>query len=180
MAARKKKTARELVKLGRPKLFTPEGLRRAVEEYFLSLCYLVDVVELKPVVLSVDSETGAITYQRDAYGHPMKREEPVLDGNGRPLQRLCWVSPPGEEDLCMRIGISKDTWDRYAKQEDFAELIARARGLIRGYLEGAAESKGGAGALAKLERIYGVKSQVKVEMSGVEAYLNGLPKSTEW
>lgn len=180
MAAKKAKTARELVKLGRPKKYTPEGLRRAVEEYFLSLCYLVDVVELKPVILSVDPDTGAIEYQRDEYGHPMKREVPVIGGNDKPLQRLCWISPPGEEDLCMRIGISRDTWDRYAQDENYAEVIALARGRIRGYLEGAAESKGGTGALAKLERIYGVKSQVQVQMTGVEAYLNGLPKRTEW
>ena len=176
----KRRSARELVRLGREREYTPEGLRRAVENYFCSICYLVDVTELKPVVLRVDPDTGAITYQRDEYGHPMKREVPVLDGNGQPLQQLCWISPPGEEDLCVRIGIGKAAWERYAQQAEYRELVDRARGIIRAYLEGATESKGGTGALAKLERIYGMKQQVAVQMSGVEAYLRSMPEKTEW
>lgn len=183
MAAKTRKSARELVKCGRPKAYTAAGLRKAVDDYFCSLCYLEQIMRNEPVILDEDPATGAVTYQRDKYGHILARRVPVLDGNGQPLQQLCWISPPGESDLCMRIGIHKSTWDRYGAGEDpeFRDVVERARGVVRAYLEGATESKGGTGALAKLERIYGLKAKVEVDVAdGVEAYLRRQPGKTEW
>ena len=100
-------------KLGRPKKLTPEELRRGVEAYFASITYQEPVTREEFVVLDVDPETGAVTFQTDKMGHRMVRQVPVLGANGKPLMRTVYIEAPGDYGLCNFLKISRDTWDRY-------------------------------------------------------------------
>lgn len=113
MNQQKKRVKLAAGKAGRPKKLTPEQLRRGVEAYFASISYLEPVEIEEPVILETDPETGAITYQRDSYGHIMFRRRPVTDAGGKQLSRLKYIEPPGDYALCNFLKISKDTWDRY-------------------------------------------------------------------
>lgn len=113
MNQQKKRVKLAAGKAGRPKKLTPEQLRRGVEAYFASISYLEPAEIEEPVILETDPETGAITYQRDSYGHIMFRRRPVTDAGGKQLSRLKYIEPPGDYALCNFLKISKDTWDRY-------------------------------------------------------------------
>ena len=113
MNQQKKRVKLAAGKAGRPKKLTPEQLRRGVEAYFASISYLEPVEIEEPVILETDPETGAITYQRDDYGHIMFRRRPVTDAGGKQLMRLKYIEPPGDFGLCNFLKISRDTWERY-------------------------------------------------------------------
>ena len=111
-------------KLGRPKKLTPEELRRGVEAYFASITYQEPVTREEFVVLDVDPETGAVTFQTDKMGHRMVRQVPVLGANGKPLMRTVYIEAPGDFGLCNFLKISRDTWDRYGHMLERIEQAA--------------------------------------------------------
>ncbi len=43
---------------------------------------------------------------------------------------LKWDAPT-IEGICVHLGISRDTWNRYQKQEDFKEVVERVRMFIK-------------------------------------------------
>ena len=173
------------IRIGRPKKYTAAGLKKAVEDYFASICYVEPVVRQVPVVIKTDEKTGAVYYQTDSYGHIMYREEPVCDLLGREMQQMIYVSPPSIYGLCLHLGIDRATFDRYGKAEakdqadkkqvreaeEFCNVVAQARGRICAYLEAATEGKGGKGAQFKLERIYGMTQKVELQGGGIEEFL---------
>lgn len=202
MNQQKKRVKLTKGKPGPKRKLTPDQLRKGVEAYFASISYLEQVEIEEPVILSTDPDTGAITYQRDDYGHIMFRRRPVTDANGRQLVRLKYTEPPGDYALCNFLKISKDTWDRYGKEYDkqpddptysenaaleaqeYAEIYALARGRVCAYLERASEEKGASkGAVFKLERIYGLGEKKEVTVSaggGVEEFLRSIGGEAEY
>lgn len=192
-------------KLGRPRKLTAKQLEAGVEAYFASISYVEPVMREEDVILDRDERTGAITYAFDGMGHRLTRLVPVTGPDGKPLTRLVYVQAPGDYGLCDYLKISIDTWQRYGRlgekaasqsgaqcaplqaenseEAHYAEIYARARGRICAYLEQASETKGGAGARFKLERIYGLTEDKHVEVSGsesLEAYLRGLGGTAEY
>ena len=204
MNQQKKRVKLAAGKAGRPKKLTPEQLRRGVEAYFASISYLEPVEIEEPVILATDPDTGAITYQRDSYGHIMFRRRPVTDAGGKQLMRLKYIEPPGDFGLCNFLKISRDTWDRYGsaverledkadgeppadkmeEAREYAAIYALARGRVCAYLERASEEKGASkGAVFKLERIYGLGEKKEVTVSaggGVEEFLRGIGGEAEY
>lgn len=203
MNQQKKRVKLAAGKAGRPKKLTPEQLRRGVEAYFASISYLEPVEIEEPVILETDPETGAITYQRDSYGHIMFRRRPVTDAAGKQLMRLKYIEPPGESSLCDYLKIYKSTWERYGKaleilQEkndnpteeelreaaEYADIHELAGGRVRAYLERAAEEKiASKGAIFKLDRIYGLGEKKEVTVSaggGVEEFLRNIGGEAEY
>lgn len=66
---------------------------------------------------------------------------------------------------------------------EYAEIYTLARGRVCAYLESAAETRGGKGAVFKLERMYGLseKKEVTVSAGGsVEEYLRKIGGETEF
>lgn len=202
MNQQKKRVKLTKGKPGPKRKLTPDQLRKGVEAYFASISYLEPVEIEEPVILATDPETGAITYQRDSYGHIMARRRPVTDANGRQLVRLKYTEPPGDYALCNFLKISKDTWDRYGKEyekqpddptysenaaleaREYAEIYALARGRVCAYLERASEEKGASkGAVFKLERIYGLGEKKEVTVAaagGVEEFLRNIGGEAEY
>lgn len=143
-AAEKKQTAQakkknKLVKggkLGRPRKLTPDQLRRGVEEYFASISFQETVTREEDIILSVNPETGGVTFALDDMGHRIKRIVPVLNAAGKPLTRTVYTEAPGDFGLCNFLKISRDTWERYGRA---VELLEERRREHRAMLAAAGE-----------------------------------------
>lgn len=139
-AAEKKQTAQakkknKLVKggkLGRPRKLTPDQLRRGVEDYFASISFQETVTREEDIILSVDPETGGVTFALDDMGHRVKRIVPVLNAAGKPMTRTVYTEAPGDFGLCNFLKISRDTWERYGRAVELLEERRREHGAMLG------------------------------------------------
>lgn len=125
---------------------TAKALEEAVDGYFRSISYR------KPVI--VDTPTGHV----DEHGHAevkrvMLRSGP--DGTGKPVTVTEWLEPPSLAGLCLRLGISKQTWSNYAGEEKLKAVTERARLQLEEYWQGRLDGKGGHGAEFVLKNNFG-------------------------
>lgn len=162
----------------RKKYTTAAALEKGVEAYFRSISYQEPVIVLTP--------TGSV----DPYGHEetvrmMLRAGP--DGTGKPVTRTKWIEPPGLAGLCLRLGISKETWSQYARDERLGPVTERAKLLLEQYWNGRLDGPGAHGAKFVLTNNFGwdgiwadkvESTQRHVEMS-MEEYLEGLDAKGE-
>lgn len=109
-------------------------LAEACEAYFDAISY-EEPIQVKQMITQEDG-----TPVLDRYGHPAYRLVPVTLRNGRQAVAVRWIQPPNVAGLCLHLGISRDTWRRYA--DDDGELGAAARAAlatIEEYLSGKLE-----------------------------------------
>ena len=93
--------------------YTPAKLRKAVNNYFMSI--------------SVERE---LTEKRGSEVVPVKNRL------GDTVVVVDLVQPPMLSALCRYLGISRDTWARYSKLPEYAEICADAKSIVEIYLEG--------------------------------------------
>jgi len=133
--------------VGRPRTYkTVKGLEEAVEEYFRSISYQ------KPVI--VDTPTGNV----DKHGHAevkrtMLRKGP--DGTGETVTVTEWLEAPSLAGLCLFLGISKETWSNYSKDEKLGHVTERAKLKLEEYWQGRLDGKGAHGAQFVLKNNFG-------------------------
>ena len=145
------RSAREEVSgMARPMKFeTPEELERAVEAYFKAISYREPAVVATPTG-EVDGK-GRVQWKTKLLTEPP--EEP--GGIGKPVTVTKWLRPPGVAGLCLHLGISRDTWARYAKKPAFREIAERARFRIEDYWVSRLDSKSDRGAKFALSNNFG-------------------------
>lgn len=110
--------------MGRPRKYTPASLRRETERYFRSIS--------RKKVLTEPVPTG----ERDEYGHPVMRQQPIISDAGEPVTVTEWIVPPSVEDLTLFLGIGHQTWANYCdpkKHPEFVDTIARTQGRLRAW-----------------------------------------------
>lgn len=142
--------------MGRPKKYnTPAALERAVTQYFKSICRQVEVKE--PVV----------TDKTDRYGHQIIEYIQVLNDDGEKMYKTDYVTPPTVCGLCLYLGISRQTWDRYGEAEGFCDTVTRARARMETYLEEQLleRRKGVQGIIFNLQNNYGWAEKVESDSS---------------
>ena len=141
------------------------ALRKAVEDYFASIS--IEKTYTEPVVVGITNR-----------GKPMVEQQPVLDAQGREIKRKVWLRPPTITSLCLFIGISLDTWERYSNEPEkypgYFDVCENARQIVRAYLEEELVFRDKVqGIIFALENNYNMKN--KIEMSGgLESYLKRL------
>lgn len=109
---------------GRPRAYeTPEDLREAVEAYFVGISRTVDAVEL------VDSG------KKDGDGHVIYERVPIKNDLGEVIRVTEFVLPPTVTDLCLFLGITRQTWANYAGRDGYRAVVERAKAKMTGYLE---------------------------------------------
>lgn len=109
---------------GRPREYaTPEELEEAVEAYFDGITRTVNVVEL------VDSG------RRDDNGHVVYEPVQIKNDNGELIRKTEYVLPPTVTDLCLCLGITRQTWANYSHREGYRRVTERAKTRMMGYLE---------------------------------------------
>lgn len=144
------------------KKYTPGALKKAVERYFASISRVMPVME------------KVKTDRLDKYGHPEFEDRPVCNGLGEEMYRTEYLVPPTVVGLCLALKISRDTWNSYCNDPEYADTTTRVRGLMQCWREEALHTrKDVRGLIWDLENNYGYKERNHPAASGktVEQYL---------
>lgn len=139
---------------GRPRAYgTAEELAEAVTDYFESISRTVDAVEM------VDSG------RRDDSGHVICEPVKITNDAGEVIRRKEFVIPPSVTDLCLQLGITRQTWANYAASEECAPVVEWAKAQMQGYLEREllTRTKGLQGVIFNLQNNYDWKERREVE-----------------
>lgn len=151
-AERKYKTAREL-----------EG---AVKNYWRSISYE------KPLIIS--TPTGEVDERGNVkFVTKMLTEDEQgnirVDGLGRPKTTVEYIAEPSAAALCLHLGISRETWAQYAKDEKLGPVCARFKLKMESYLLGKLDGnsvKNVQGVIFNLKNNYGYQDRCAVESKG--------------
>lgn len=164
-----------MAKRGAPRKYkTPGALRRAVDAYFASISYTRNVVIYRQEI-GVNQKTGDPELK--------KIPEELRDENGNYVLETVWLEEPSKAALCIYLGISADTWSRYAKEgselkpvTDYVDLVMLKR---LSYLLNTRNSV--QGIVFNLKANYGWTDRVEVTHRGnsLEEYLAELEKRQE-
>ena len=135
---------------GRPRKYeTAEALAEAVDAYFSSISYQEPAVVATPTG-EVDAK-GRVIWATKMLTEPPERP----GGIGKPVTVVKWLVQPGVAGLCLHLGISRDTWARYAKKTAFREICEGARLRCEQYWAGRLDSKNANGAKFALANCFG-------------------------
>lgn len=143
--------------MGRKKTYaTARELKTAVERYFAGISRLETLKEIVQ------------TEEKDGYGHKVERLVEVENELGEPIKVRVFYVPPERYGLTASLGISIDTWDRYAEDEKLGAVVRWAEEQMEGWktrqlLE--RENKRTAGLIYEMERNH-KRRQVADDLAG--------------
>ena len=142
---------------GRPRVYeTPEILLESVEAYFGRISRTVDATEMV--------DTG----ERDGDGPRIFVPRAVTNDDGEVIRVVEFVVPPSITDLCLELGISRQTWVNYGGREGFRDIAEWAKARVESYLrrESLTRTKGLQGVIFNLEQNF--KNESRKEYHPVE------------
>lgn len=105
--------------MGRPKKYTERTLRKAVEAYFDSIT--------REVAMTEKVDTG----RKDADGHKIFENVPVINKRGEQVKITEYLVPPTVGGLCEALGIHRSTWAEYCDENthpEFSDTTTRTPG----------------------------------------------------
>ena len=144
--------------MGRPKKYTERTLRKAVEEYFDSIT--------REVAMTEKVDTG----QKDADGHKIFENVPVINKRGEQVKITEYLVPPTVGGLCEHLGIHRSTWAEYCDENahpEFSDTTTHARGRMRAWLEEQLLTrKDVKGIVFDLQNNYGHHDKKEIELGG--------------
>ena len=137
---------------GRPRVYeTPEGLLEAVEAYFGRISRTVDATEMV--------DTG----ERDDKGHRIYEPRVVMNDDGEVIRVVEFLIPPSVTDLCLELGITRQTWVNYGSREGYRQITEWAKARVESYLrrESLTRTKGLQGVIFNLEQNFKAEQKAK-------------------
>lgn len=148
---------------GRPKKYGKKAFAAAVEDYFRRIRVTKSLLQARDVWQR--DEQGRMVPVLDEYGHQLKELAEVKNDAGTVVLVEEYVVPPSITALCLFLGISAETWSRYAKTEGYRETVTRARGRVEAYLqERVLEKNASMGARFSLEHNFGWKHKSEISL----------------
>ena len=144
--------------MGRPKKYTAKSLAQGVKEYFDTLSYETPAMISTPTG-EVDEEGRLKFITKLLY---LPGEEVGIPG--APVTVRQWLRPPSLAGLCLRLGISRETWSSYGQDEKLCGVVEQARAVMEDYWTAQLNGKGAAGARFALSSNYGWRERHEVEM----------------
>ncbi len=137
------------------KKYTSKAFRAAVDGYFRSITRRKRLIIAEPD-LKESKTRGEFVPRKTIFGHPASVYRQPLDGNGRPMEIDEYMIQPTITGLCTALGISKQTWSRYAREKGYRETVEDARLRIETHLQDLLMEKNSArGAQFSLEYNFG-------------------------
>lgn len=133
------------------KYSTAAQLEQAVNGYFASISYEEPAVVATPTG-EVD-ERGGVKWKTVLLRE--KDGRPGMAGTGAPVTVTKWLKAPNLAGLCLRLGISKETWSNYGQDEKLGPVVERARARMEDYWCSRLDGKGANGAKFALSSHYG-------------------------
>ena len=112
--------------MSRPKKYTANTLKKAVNAYFDSITRELELTE------RVD------TGKRDRQGHSIFETKPITNKLGQAVRVTEYVVPPSVKDLCDFLGVNRSTWADYAKADrhpEFGDIVQEAHERMRAWNE---------------------------------------------
>ena len=141
--------------MGREKKYTVKRLEEEIDKYFKSIAYTEEA--RKPPV-----------WQNNRYV-PGER---IIDSEGKFIIVEKYIKPPSITALQNFLGISRNTWSKYAHMSEYSDVIERAKAKIEEeYWKMALEmGKDNKGVLFALENCFGYRKDAeREEMEAEEA-----------
>lgn len=139
-----------------PRKYTEKSLKKAVERYFASIS--------RKRLLTERVDSG----RRDANGHIVYEEKPVMNCLGEQAEALEYLVPPTVGGLCDYLAIHRSTWADWCddtKYPEFAQTTTWARERIRAYLDQQLLTrKDVRGVIFDLQANHGCSAKTEVEL----------------
>lgn len=138
---------------GRPRKYKSNKLlSNEIEKYFNSISKT-----------EVITENYVVGY--DEKGKEILEKRVVSNDLGEPIEIKRWLAPPTITGMCLFLGISRQTFDTYSKNHEFAETTTRARARIENYLEQQLyREKSVTGIIFNLSNNFGWKEKKEVDL----------------
>lgn len=145
--------------MAKRKFSDPKKLRAGIEAYWGSISYQKCVIVTEPTG-EVDEE-GNVKMVTRMLREMNKYGERV----GKPVTVTEYIERPSLEGLCLYLGICRDTWAEYSKDETLGPVCAWAKARVKKYLMDRldGEHKHVQGILFDLKNNHGMSDQVKIE-----------------
>ncbi len=150
---------------------TSAGLEKKINAYFNSISRTIIKTEIVPK----KNAEGII--EKDSKNHVVYEESPIKNDLGEPIKVREYIVPPNLGDLCLYLGISRQTWSSYMKLDEFLDTTTRARARVEAYLHRELDTrlKGTDGIKFDLEENFGWREKIDVyNHETVEDYLSRL------
>lgn len=158
---------------GRPRSYTAEEFREAVEKYYESVTYEEPVYRIE--------ETGEFSQR----GKPILTRVPVMvqkDGELVQAVKTGFIEPPTVQGMCLAIGIHKTTFDHYEEWEGYRDTCLWWRLICESYAASLLMTKEGnvQGVMFNLKNNYGWTDKQEVQVSGgIEKYLEKIAEDND-
>lgn len=136
------------------KKYTAKTLQEACDAYFRSISYEVQATRQEYIGL-------------DDKRRPMYEPKPAYTDDGAPIMVREYAVKPSLQGLLIRLGISKVTWEKYAKDAKLGAVCARVKAQFEEWLVQELLSRDGKntrGIEFNLARNYGWREQSKTEL----------------
>lgn len=104
--------------------YTAKAFGLAVEAYFRRITRTKRLVVAEP---DGEEKNGVFTAKTDMFGNMKNKYIQPTNAAGEPAEVTEYLIQPTISGICYELGISKQTWSRYAKEKGYAETVERAR-----------------------------------------------------
>lgn len=136
---------------GRPRAYTPDKLKKAVNRYFSSISRERAIVEKIPDGYTED-------------GKEKYKIVPVLNALGEEAKEIQYLTKPSVAGLCAFLHIHRDTWASYCRSEEYKSITDAVKTEIEAYLcSQLGNGKGDTGIIFNLTHNYGWKNRIEID-----------------
>ena len=104
--------------MSKEKTYTPAALKKAIDAYFNSISRTVTAQEKVP------------TGKKDKWGHEIYELRDIVNDKGEKITYTEYAVPPSVLDMCLHLGICRQTLLNYESDEKYVDTITHARGRI--------------------------------------------------
>ena len=137
------------------KKYTAKQFRAAVEAYFDSITRTTPLIVAEPDLVP-GAAPGEFKPRKEIFGRAALKYVQPKTKNGQTAQTEEYIIQPTLSGLCLCLGISRQTWARYAKEKGYRDAVQQARLRIETYLQDLLMQKNSsAGAKFSLEHNFG-------------------------
>lgn len=104
--------------------YTAKAFELAVEAYFRRITRTKRLVVAEP---DGEEKNGVFMAKTDMFGNMKNKYIQPTNAAGEPAEVTEYLIQPTISGICYDLGISRQTWSRYAKEKGYAETVERAR-----------------------------------------------------
>lgn len=137
------------------KKYTPKAFKTAVGAYFDSITRTTPLIVAEPDLVP-GTVPGEFKPRKEIFGRAALKYVQPTNIAGKPAELEEYIIQPTVSGLCLYLGISRQTWARYAKEKGYRDAVQEAKLRIETHLQDLLMQKNSsAGAKFSLEHNFG-------------------------